>query len=66
MLFIEGFIEEARNLSTLFDLLANFLGLGKNRAKSAFLGFGLSKEEETQYFGALRTPIHALFGAATD
>ena len=44
--FIEGSVEEARNISSLLDLFADCLGLPINRAKSAFVGFGLSQEED--------------------
>ena len=42
MFFIEGSMEEARNLSIVLDLFADFLGVQINRTKLAFLGFGLT------------------------
>ena len=53
ILFIEGLVEEARNLSTLLDIFMNFLGLQINSTKSAFQGFGLTQEEELQCLEAL-------------
>ena len=53
-------MEEARNLSTLLDLFVNFLGLQINCAKSAFVGFDLTLEEELQCSEALGTPIKNL------
>ena len=58
--FILGSVEEARNLSTLLDLFADFSGLQINQAKSVFLGFGQSQEEDTLCSAALGTPIGAL------
>ena len=60
MFFIEGLVEEARNLSTLVDLLMDFSGLLINCVKSAFLGFGLAQEEELQSSKALGTLIGSL------
>ena len=58
--FIEGSVEEAKNLSTLLDLFADFWGLQINRAKSAFVGFSLAEEECLQCLEALGTPIGSL------
>ena len=43
--FMEGWGEEARNLSTLLYLFADFLGLQISCAKSDFVGFGLTQEK---------------------
>ena len=53
-------MEEARNLSSLLDLFADFSSLQINRVKSAFVGFGLTHEEGFQCPGALGTPIGSL------
>ena len=53
-------MEEARNLSTILDLFADFFGLQINRAKSAFVGFELTHEESLQCLEALGTPIGTL------
>ena len=53
-------MEEARNLSTILDLFADFSGLQINRAKSAFVGFELTHEESLQCLEALGTPIGTL------
>ena len=58
--FIEGSREEARNLSTLMDLFANFSGLQINWAKSTFVGFGLTQEESLQCSEALEMSIGSL------
>jgi len=56
---MEGSVEEAKNLSMLLDIFANVSGLQINRAKSVFVGFGLSSEE-AQCWEALGTPIRSL------
>ena len=43
--FMEGLVEEARNLSRLMDLFAEFLGLQINTANSAFVSFSLTHED---------------------
>ena len=43
--FMEGSIEEARNLSTLLDLFAYVSGVKINEAKSAFVEFCLTQKE---------------------
>ena len=58
--FMEGSVEAARNLSTILDLFAHFSGLLISRAKSAFVGFGLTQEESLQCSKALGTPIGTL------
>ena len=57
--FIEGSMEEARNLSTQQDLFADRSGLQINRAKSVFIGFRLLYEE-TQRSGAPGMSIRML------
>ena len=47
MFYMEGSVEEAKNLSTLLDVFADCLGLRLNREKSEFTGFGLSQQEES-------------------
>ena len=42
---MEGSVEEEKNLSTLLDLFVDLSSLLKNRATSAFMGFGLTQEE---------------------
>ena len=53
-------MEEARNLSTLLDLFADFSGLHINRTNSAFIGFGLAHEDGFQCSEALGTLIGSL------
>ena len=53
-------MEESRKLSMLLNLFADCLGLQINYAKSAFVGFGLSQEEETQCSKASGTLIETL------
>ncbi|XP_078429384.1 uncharacterized protein LOC144701450 [Wolffia australiana] len=60
LFFIEGSVEEAKNLAALLRLFANCSGLHINRGKSEFVGFGLSMEEETQCASALETPVGSL------
>ena len=60
MFFIEGSIEEARNLSILLDLCTDFSGLQINCTKLGFSGFGLTHNEEMQYSEALGTSIGSL------
>ena len=58
--FIEGSVEEARNLFTLLVLFVNFSGLQINCVKSNLVGFSLTHEEGLQCLEALRTPIGSL------
>ena len=58
--FIEGSVEEAKNLSSLLNVFADCSGLHINRAKSEFVTFGLSREEELQCSRALMTPVGSL------
>ena len=58
--FMEGSVEEAKNLSALLDVFAYCSGLRLNRGKSEFTGFGLSQDEESQCSQALGTPVGAL------
>ena len=58
--FIQGSVEEARDLSIFLDLFADFSGLLINRTKSAFLVFGLTREEELQSSKVLGTPSGSL------
>ena len=58
--FIEGSMEEARNLSTLLGLFLDFSSLQINRTKSVFIGFGLAPDEELHWSEALGTPIGSL------
>ena len=53
-------MEEARNLSTLLNLFANFSGLQVNCAKLALVGFGQTHEEGLQCSEALGIPIGSL------
>ena len=46
--FMEGSVEEARNLSTILDLFTNFSSLQIYCAKSAFVGFELTQEESLE------------------
>ena len=59
-IFMEGSVEEARNLSTLLDLFADFSSLQINQVESAFVKFGLTQEESLQCSEALGTPIKSL------
>ena len=59
-IFHGGSVEEAKNLSTLLDLLVDLSGLQINRAKLAFMGFGLTQEESLKCSEALGTPIGSL------
>ena len=56
MFFMEGSMEEAKNLSTLLDLFADVSGLQINHSKLAFMDFGLTHEERFQGLKALGTP----------
>ncbi|XP_078446333.1 uncharacterized protein LOC144715273 [Wolffia australiana] len=56
LFFIEGSVEEAKNLAALLRVFADCSGLHINREKSEFVGFGLLPEEGTQCVSALETP----------
>ena len=56
----EGSAEEARNLTILLYLFADFSGLQINHAKSIFLGFGPSQVKGIQCSKVLGTPIRRL------
>ena len=58
--FIEVSVEETKELSTLSDIFVDFWELQINRTQSAFLGFGLTQEEELQCSEALGTPSGSL------
>ena len=60
MFFMEGSVEEAKNLSALLDVFADCSGLRLNREKSEFTGFRLSQDEESQCSRALGTLVGAL------
>ena len=60
LFFMEGAVEEAKNLSTLMDVFADCSGLRINRANSEFIGFGMSRDEEDQCLRALGTPLGTL------
>ena len=60
LFFMEGSMEEAKNLSTLLDIFAYCSGFRLNREKSEFTGFGLSQDEESQCSRALGTPMGTL------
>ena len=47
-------------LSNMMDIFFDFSGLQLNRAKSIFLGFGLSIEETSRCARLLETPIGTL------
>ena len=50
----------ARTLSIMMDIFLDFSGLRLNRAKSTFVGFGLSEEEMSSCSQILATPIGVL------
>ena len=58
--FIQGSWAAAHTLSIMMDIFSDFSGLLLNRAKSSFIGFGLSSEELAGYARILATPIGAL------
>ena len=60
LFFMEGSVEEAKNLSALLDVFPDCSGLRLNREKSEFIGFGLSRDEEGQCSRALGTPMGTL------
>ena len=58
--FIQGSWAAAHTLSVMMDIFSDFSGLHLNRAKSSFIGFGLSSEELVGCARILATPIGAL------
>ena len=58
--FIEGSMEAAKRASALLDLFSNLSGLSLNKAKSTFIGFGMSSEEMSQCTYILSTPAGSL------
>ena len=58
--FIQGSWAAAHTLSIMMDIFSDFSGLYLNRAKSSFIGFGLSSEELVGCAWILATPIGAL------
>ena len=58
--FIQGSWAAAHTLFILMDILSDFSGLQLNRAKSSFIGFGLSSKELVGCARILATPIGAL------
>ena len=58
--FIQGSWAAAHTLSIMMDRFSDFSGLHLNRAKSSFIGFGLSSEELVGCARILVTPIGAL------
>ena len=58
--FIQGSWKAAYTLSTMMNIFSDFSGLQLNRAKSSFIGFGLSSEELTGCSRLLETPISNL------
>ena len=58
--FIQGSTTAAQTLSIMMDIFSDFSGLQLNRAKSIFVGFGLSEEEMCACSQVLATPIRAL------
>ena len=58
--FIQGSMEAAQILLIMMDIFSDFSGLRLNRAKSTFVGFGLSEEEMRSCSQILATPIGVL------
>ena len=58
--FIQGSWAAAHTLSVMMDIFSDFSGLRLNRAKSSFIGFGLSVEEMAGCSRILSTPIRDL------
>ena len=58
--FIQGLETAARTLSQMMDIFADFSGLQLNRAKSSFVGFGLTTEAIRRCAEILATPIETL------
>ena len=58
--FIQGSWAAAYTLSAMMDIFSDFSSLRLNRAKSSFIGFGLSAEEIVGCSRILTTPIGEL------
>ena len=58
--FIQGSMAAAQTLSTIMDIFSDFSDLRLNRAKSTFVGFGLSEEEMSGCSQILAMPIGVL------
>ena len=58
--FIQGSWAAAHTLSVMMDIFSDFSNLRLNRAKSSFIGFGLTDEEMTGCSRILSTPIRVL------
>ena len=58
--FIQGSWAAAHTISVMMDIFLDFSGLRLNRAKSSFIGFGLSAEEMAGCSRILLTPIGVL------
>ena len=58
--FIQGSWAAAHTLSVMMDIFSDFSSLRLNRAKSTFIGFGLSAEEMASCSRILTTPIGEL------
>ena len=58
--FIEGSVAATEKVSALLDLFSDFSGLSLNRAKSTFIGFGMSAEERDRCARILDTPTGSL------
>ena len=58
--FIQGSWAAAHTHSAMMDIFSDFSGLRLNRAKSSFIGFGLSVEEMVGCSRILTTPIGEL------
>ena len=58
--FIQGAETAARTLSQIMNIFADFSGLQLNRAKSSFVGFGLTSEEIARCAKILATQIATL------
>ena len=58
--FMEGSVAAAEKVSTLLDMFSDFSGLSLNRAKSTFIGFGMSEEERDRCARIMSTPAGSL------
>ena len=58
--FMEGSVAAAEKVSALLDMFSDFSGLSLNRAKSTFIGFGMSAEERDRCPRILDTPVGSL------
>ena len=57
---IQGSEIAARTFSNMMNIFSNFFGLQLNRAKSIFVGFGLTTDETSRYAKLLETLIGTL------